>query len=207
MKRLLKRIAKVLVKLLLKGLATLLPLALTFAVLWWLGSTAEATLAPPLKRWLPGGTYVPGMGVLAGLCVALLAGILTRTFMARWLIARGERVVRQIPLVKTVYGAFKDVLQLIAADEPRNQLSQVVLFSIGSSDAKLLGFLTRDGVAELGDSGKDVVAVYVPMSYMLGGVTMLVPRTSVQRIRMSVEDALRFAVTAGLSGRPEVDAT
>lgn len=206
MTRLLRRVAKGIVRLLLKGLATLLPLALTFAVLWWLCSTAEATLAPAIQRWLPEGRYVPGMGVAAGLLTALVAGILTRTFVARQLIRGGEKLMRRIPLVKTLYGAFKDVLQLIAVDDQKRGMSQVVLFSIGTSDARLLGFLTRDGIAELGDPGKDLIAVYVPMSYMLGGVTVLVPRTRVQRIRMSVEDALRFAVTAGLSGRAEPDA-
>lgn len=202
----LKRVVKGIVRLLLKGLATLLPLALTFAVLWWLGSTAEATLAPPLQRWLPEGRYVPGMGVAAGLVTALVAGILARTFVARQLIRGGEKLVRRIPLVKTLYSAFKDVLQLIAVDDQKNRMSQVVLFSIGPSEARLLGFLTRDGVAELGAAGKDLIAVYVPMSYTLGGVTLLVPKARVERIKMSVEDALRFAVTAGLSGRPEIDA-
>ena len=48
--------------------------------------------------------------------------------------------------------------------------------------------------------GEGHCAVYVPISYQLGGYTIYLPRSRLTPINMSVEDALRFAITAGMSG-------
>jgi uncharacterized membrane protein len=65
----------------------------------------------------------------------------------------------------------------------------------------LIGFVTREDFTTLpaGLGGADVIAVYLPMSYQVGGYTVLLPRRLVEPVDMSVEDALRFAVTAGMS--------
>ena len=65
-----------------------------------------------------------------------------------------------------------------------------------------IGFLTRDAFDEHPEIGADKVAVYLPMSYQLGGFTVLVPADQVREVSMTVEEALRFCVTAGVS-RPE----
>ena len=66
-----------------------------------------------------------------------------------------------------------------------------------------LGILTRDSLADLpeGLAEEDAVAVYMPMSYQIGGYTAFVPRKLVEPVEMSVEDAMRFAVTAGMTTR------
>jgi uncharacterized membrane protein len=68
----------------------------------------------------------------------------------------------------------------------------------------VLGFVTREdfGTMPVGLGGPDVVAVYLPMSYQIGGYTVLLPRRLVEPVDMSVEDALRFTVTAGMSQIP-----
>jgi uncharacterized membrane protein len=45
--------------------------------------------------------------------------------------------------------------------------------------------------------------VYLPMSYMIGGYTMLVPREKTRPCQMSMEEAMRFALTAGITGKNE----
>jgi uncharacterized membrane protein len=65
----------------------------------------------------------------------------------------------------------------------------------------LLGFVTRQDLSRLplGMEGRDTIAVYLPMSYQIGGYTLLLPRTMVEPVQMSMEDALRFTITAGMS--------
>ena len=64
------------------------------------------------------------------------------------------------------------------------------------------GFVTRQNLSDLPpEIGAEVdVAIYLPMSYMIGGYLVLVPSTAIQPIDMSVEDALRFTLTAGITG-------
>jgi uncharacterized membrane protein len=70
-------------------------------------------------------------------------------------------------------------------------------------DARLVGFLMREDLGELpSEAGGGRVAVYLPMSYQIGGYTVLVPPESVKPAGMSREEAMRFVLTAGLSSRP-----
>jgi uncharacterized membrane protein len=68
---------------------------------------------------------------------------------------------------------------------------------------RLVGFVT---VENLGDfqiaAEEDCVAVYLPMSYQIGGYTVFVPRKLLTPLDMSLEEAMRFVVTAGVSRTP-----
>lgn len=188
------------VRLCLKGLAAILPLGLTIYLLYWMGTSAEALLAPLLQWVLSEDVYVTGMGLVSGLLAVLMVGALMTTVLAKWMLGLGERLLDRIPVVKTIYGALKDTMALVGGDAKR-RLNQVVLVQVGQSEARMLGFLTRDGLDTLtGQDGKDVVAVYLPLAYQIGGFTVLIPRSQIQPVKLSAEDALRFAVTAGMSG-------
>lgn len=191
-------------RLFLKGLAAILPLGLTLYLLYWIGTTAESLLAPLIKRALPEDLYVPGLGLIAGLLFVFVVGAMMTTYVAKWFLALGERLLARIPGVKTVYSALKDTMKLLGGDRKKD-LNQVVLIRVGETDARMLGFMTRDNVDEIeGIDGEDIVAVYLPLAYQIGGFTVLVPRHSVTPVQMTGEDALRFSVTAGMSGLHEV---
>jgi uncharacterized membrane protein len=85
--------------------------------------------------------------------------------------------------------------------QPRKQgLQQVVLVRLGG-DLRVMGFVTRSDLTGLppGMSEPGNIAVYMPMSYQIGGYTALVPRSSVQPVDMTLEEAMRFTLTAGVS--------
>ena len=67
-------------------------------------------------------------------------------------------------------------------------------------DMRLLGFLTRSDFSDMpkGVGNEDEMAVYLPMSYQVGGYTVLIPRKRVTPVPMSREEAMRFVLTAGL---------
>lgn len=76
-----------------------------------------------------------------------------------------------------------------------------MLVSIG--EAKLLGFLTRERIQDIlglsAEEGDDIVAIYLPLSYQIGGYTLYLPRSKVEPVPMSMEDAMRRVLTAELS--------
>ena len=94
----------------------------------------------------------------------------------------------------------RDLLELFQSD-PSKRLRKVVRVKLPNSPLCLIGFITREDFTGLppGLGGPDIVAVYCPMSYMIGGFTLFVPRAQLEPLDMSFEDAMRFAVTAGLS--------
>jgi uncharacterized membrane protein len=102
----------------------------------------------------------------------------------------------EIPLVRSVYSAMRDLLGMFAGHE--ESAMQVVAVSL-PGNMRLLGFITRTDFADLpGIAGADEVAVYLPMSYQLGGYTLFVPKSAVTPVEMSREDAMKFILTAGL---------
>ncbi|HEU0223933.1 MAG TPA: DUF502 domain-containing protein [Steroidobacteraceae bacterium] len=184
----------------LRGLVVVLPIGLTVWLLWWLGSSAESLLRQPILLFLPEHYYVPGMGIVAGLVLLLAAGTMVNALIVRQLLASWEAFLERIPVVKTIYGAFRDFTKLLPAGGRRSDLKRVVLANFG--DARLVGFVTRDDASELGivPRADDLVAVYFPMSYQIGGYTVLLPRDRVAPLDMSVETAMRLVLTGGLSG-------
>jgi len=185
----------------LAGLAALLPAVVTLWLAIWLIVTAESGLGWVARWVIPDDYYIPGTGVVLAIALVFAIGLLTRTEPIRQLFGLGGAIMDRIPLVKTVYGAFRDLMQFIAGDK-RNQFDKVVMVRPGPDpDIELIGFVTREdfsGVPE-GIGGEDRVAVYMPMSYQVGGYTLFLPRERVRPVDISMEDAMRMALTAGMS--------
>jgi uncharacterized membrane protein len=189
---------KRLTNILMKGLAAVLPIGLTVYVIWWLADRAEGLMRGLILAVIPPSAYHPGMGILAGLGLLFVAGTLVNAYIVRRALALWEDLLGRIPLVKTVYGAFRDVTRLLPSEESRRDLKSVVIWRVG--DARMLGFITRDALPEFKAhaGADDLVAVYFPLSYMLGGCTLYVPRHALEPIDMPVEAAMRMALTGGM---------
>jgi uncharacterized membrane protein len=192
---------KMVTRMFLKGLAAVLPITVTLYVLYWLGSTAESLLGRGLKMLIPGSLYWPGMGVVAGLVLVFVIGILMNAWLFRKAFRWGERLLERIPLVKALYGSVRDLMGFFSGSD-KKAMRKAVMVNVGNPSLRLIGFITREDFSDLpaGIGDDDTVAVYLPMSYQIGGFTTMVPRSAVQPIDMSVEQAMRFAVTAGMSG-------
>lgn len=190
---------KAVTKLFLKGLAAVLPITVTIYVLYWLGGTAELLLGHGLKLLIPDSLYWPGMGVVAGLVLVFVIGVLMNAWLFRKVFRWGERLLERIPLVKALYGSVRDLMGFFSGSDQK-AMRKTVVVAVGSTPLRLIGFITREDFAGLptGIGDDDTVAVYLPMSYQIGGFTTMVPRTAVQPIDMTIEQAMRFAVTAGM---------
>lgn len=185
-----------LAKLFLRGLVAILPLALTGYLAFAAVVAGETLLRKLLLLFLPEPSYWPGMGFLLSVALVLLIGLLMYSFVVRRIYARFTALLERIPVVKSIYGMLADVVRLFASAE--RPFRRVVLVT-HSDGIEQLGFLTREDFADMPDVGGGKVAVYLPMSYQLGGFTWIVPRSRVREVAMSVEDALRFCVTAGVA--------
>jgi len=189
----------------LKGLVAVLPVTLTVYLVYWLGSTAESILSGPLRALLPEDWYWPGLGLVVGFLLVLLVGVLVNAYVVRYLLRIGESFLARIPIVKTIFGAFKDITQFLPAGGKERDLKRVVLWRFGS--AHLVGFVTEEHISPrlFGGNADGIVAVYFPMSYQIGGYTVLLPKSRVEPLDMSVEAAMRFTLTAGMSGGKSPD--
>jgi len=184
---------------LLKGLVTILPIGLTVYFVYWLGITTETLLSKPIK-WVVGANYWPGMGLVTGFLLLFVVGLAVNAFLVRRLLGMGEELLMRVPVVKTVYSAIRDMTRLVNTDKKKGDLDRVVTLDIGFG--KMIGFVTQEHANTLGiGGGDDLVAVYLPMSYQIGGYTVYLPRSRVSETDLSVEQAMRIALTGGVRGK------
>lgn len=185
---------------LMRGLVVVLPIALTLWLLWWLGTSVEALLHRAIVLVVPEHLYRPGMGIVAAVALLIAAGVLVNAFIVRRLLAAWESLMERIPIVKSIYGAVRDFAEFLPASGERRELRRVVMARLG--DARLIGFVTRDDAGELGlgPGVEGSAAVYFPMSYQIGGYTLLLPRDRLEPLDLPVETAMRLVLTGGMSG-------
>lgn len=183
----------------LTGLFTMLPIMITLAVVLWLVGVAETLLGGFIRALVPSNAYLPGMGLVVSLLLIFMVGLLTQAVFFREVVAWVEEQLERIPLIKTLYSAVKDLTGFFSKRDER-RFSKVVLVQMPDVPVRMLGFITVEDLAGAG-LGNDVdsVAVYLPMSYQIGGYTVLLPRSYLTPVDMSMEDAMRFLITAGMS--------
>ncbi len=183
----------------LRGLGVVLPVALTVWILVWLAQAAETMLQPMFMLMLPEQYYLPGLGVVLGVLIIYAAGVLVQLFVINKIWEALQGLFERIPLVKTVYSAISDFFDFFS--RPRSDDgSTVVSVDIGG-DALLIGFITADAPSSLNIPGTtgERVAVYLPLSYQIGGYTLLVARDRVTPLEIGVEEAMRMVLTAGIA--------
>jgi len=189
-------------KLFLKGLAVVIPVVMTIAILAWLASGAEQLLGDLLARILPPGWYLPGMGLVPGVALIVLVGLLSHILILQKLFEYWEGVFRRLPLIKTIYTAIKDFMGYFSPGQEQ-RFSKVVLVQPPGQAFQMLGFVTRETFRDLPfrPDAENPVAVYCPMSYQIGGYTLFLPRACLKPVDMPFEDAMRLAVTGGITQR------
>jgi len=178
---------KLLVRYFLRGCLVTAPLGITVYIVWFVLSTVDRFLPFP----------IPGLGLVVTLALITLVGVLTSNVVGRSVIELADSLLGKLPLVKLVYTSIKDLVSAFVGDKKRFDKPVAVMISPGTG-ARVLGFVTRDGLARLGMP--DMVAVYFPQSYNFAGYLMLVPRANVEPLDLPPAEVMTFIVSGGVSG-------
>ncbi|MEZ5549603.1 MAG: DUF502 domain-containing protein [Pseudomonadales bacterium] len=185
----------------LRGLGVVLPLVVTVWVIVWLATGTEAMLHTLFLLVLPADYYLPGLGLLLGVSFIYLCGLLVGLLPIRNFWDYVESWLQRIPLFKTIYRAISDFTDFFSTP-PAPGDSKVVSVDMGEG-SRLIGFVTDHDpkLDRLIEDPIERIAVYLPMSYMIGGYTLLVPRARVTELPIGVEEAMRLVLTAGIQKR------
>ena len=178
------------------GLLTVLPIVITVYFTLWILGVLEKFFGKQVMWLIPDEWYRTGMGIAMAVVIVFLVGLLMSDLLFRRAFRWAERALLTVPLVRSVYAALRDLLGLF--QHHKEPALQVVAVELGG--ARLLGFVTRSEFADLpaGIAREGDVAVYLPMSYQIGGYTVMVPQSAVTPVEMSREDAMKWVLTAGL---------
>ena len=187
-------------RVILKGLAVVIPLLVTVYIIAWLVTSLESWCHSLLRLVVPDRYYIPGLGFLVGVLGVALIGLLFQTWLFRKAWHAIEQGLHRVPVVKSIYGAVKDFMSFMDRSAT-DQAKKVVTVQLPGSSIRLIGFVTREDFSDLpeGIGGPETIAVYLPMSYQLGGFTIMLPREDVERVDLSIEEAMRFALTGAMT--------
>lgn len=184
-------------KIFISGLVAFLPIALSIYVITAGISLVENLFGNFLRQVLPDGTYIPGFGFLATLAFILTLGFLVDNFVTAAFFRRVQEKLREVPLIRTVYSPLRDLMNLFAKGQQQQTMQKVVLVHFAKSHS-VLGLVTRESFNDLEIKmllPGDRIAVYIPMSYGLGGYTVLVNKSDVEAVDMPIEKAMSLALT------------
>lgn len=182
--------------LVIKGLLTILPFVITIYLLTWLINTTETLLSP----LIPDAYYFPGLGIGLALLVLASIGVIVNLYVIKLIIEKANSLFDRVPLIKTVFGAIKDAVDLFQVKQEQNTKKAVSVEV--SEGVNLIGFITGDSVAEVLYPGQNKTAVYVPFSYQIGGYTLYLDAEKITELSIDVQTAMRIAVTGGNSIKP-----
>lgn len=203
----------------LRGLAAILPVAATAYILWWFLTGAESLMQDLLSMILESEEqrdpktgeivkqvkdvyHFPGLGIAAGIVLTLFVGLLLNNFLVRRLHDWAISLLERLPLVKTIYRMVKDMVSFFANTD-REEAQEVVMVQATEAGPEMIGFLTCPDTTDLpeGIADEEKVGVFLPMSYQMGGFLVFVPRSRVRKVDMSMEEALRFSLAAGITSK------
>lgn len=196
----------------LAGVLVTVPFGLTFLILYKLGawivsllSAAPARLIGSYLAELPGGLYEAALfliGLLGTLLVVLFIGAVARNFIGRKLVGFGEAIITKIPLSRTIYVATKQVINTLFVGTGIKNLKRVALLEFPRKGVYSIGFIT--GSLEAGvhqnQSDKRLLSVFVPTTpNPTTGYYVMLPEDDVKELSMTIEEAFKIIMSAGLA--------
>lgn len=186
-------------KIFVSGFKAFIPIALTIAIMIWLFVTLETFFGQVLKKFVPPEYYFPGLGILFAIAIIFVLGIFVNAWIIRRVYRFMEHIVKKIPVVKTIYIATTEFIAYF--DQEKQKAQQTVL--INTELGAMIGLITRDELEKLklGVDTKGMVMVYLPFSYTIGGITVMMPKKDLIPLDMPVDKAMSLMITAAMLGK------
>jgi uncharacterized membrane protein len=183
------------------GVLVWLPILATIWVVSFLLRLMDQTLLllpPSYRPQALVGFALPGLGAVLAFIVLLLTGLLVTNLIGRRLIVWGEEFLNHIPVVRTVYGGVKSFTESVFSQS--NAFRKVVMIEYPRTGAWSIGFMTAEDVPEVSEKlGVPHAAVYLSVALnATAGYLVMVPRSEVVDLDMSVDAAMKMIITCGV---------
>lgn len=188
------------------GILLIAPISITLYIAWIVVNFVDqwvARLLPPAynpNHYLP--FNIPGLGLVLVLIVLIFVGWLAAGMLGRFFLRASEGVLNRMPVVRSVYGAVKQIFETILA-ERANAFSKVVLVQFPREGMWRIGFVTGvipGNVQDVAEGG--VLNVFIPNSpNVTAGFLVLIPPKEIVHVDLTPEEALKLIVSGGIAGR------
>lgn len=184
---------------LLAGIIVVVPIAGTIFILHWLFFSIDGLLAPLVEAIF--GRNIVGVGFIMMLIVVYLAGIIGANVIGKRIIRRSELFLAAVPMVRSIYNTFKQVLESVMLPT-KGGFKEVVLVEFPRLGMRTVGFVTN---RVKDNAGRDYVNVYIPTTpNPTSGYLEIIPADEVTPTGWSVEDAVKIVISGGMISPPVI---
>lgn len=187
----------------LTGLVIAAPIGITVYLIGWFIELVDYWFTPLIPTGYHPDNYlpfsIPGLGLLIAFVVLTLLGALTANFLGRRILAFGERLVDRTPVVRNIYNAIKQIFETVISQSSAS-FKEVGLIEYPRKGLYALVFVTTQTRGEIKQkAGQDMVSVFLPTTpNPTSGFLLFVPRADIQILDMTVEEAAKLVISAGL---------
>lgn len=196
----------------LTGLIIAGPLGITAYLTWSIIQWVDGWMKPLIPHAYNPDTYlpfpVPGVGLIVAFLALVLIGFLTANIAGKTLVSYGELLLGRMPVVRNLYSGLKQIFETVLA-ERSNSFKKAAIIPYPRPGLWAIVFIATEARGEvahhLADVGADVTAVFLPTTpNPTSGFLLYVPKNEIIELDMSVEDAAKLVISAGLVS-PEYD--
>jgi uncharacterized membrane protein len=188
----------------LTGIVVAAPIGITIYLTWAFVHWVDSRVKPLIPQVYNPDNYlpfsVPGVGLLFAILILTLLGFLTASLLGRTLVGYGESLLDRMPLVRNLYRGLKQLFQTVLSQTSRS-FQKVALVEYPTKGVWRVGFVTTAARGEIPQrlTGEDAIAVFIPNTpNVTAGFLVFVPRRDAMILDMSVEEAAKMIISAGL---------
>ena len=185
------------------GILVTAPVTMTFYVAYeifvWVDKWSRALIPPKVaaRDIIP---YIPGIGIVLLITLLIIIGMFTTGFIGKFFVRLGDFIVSKMPLVSSIYSLLKQLFETVLS--PKSQsFKEAVLLEYPRKGIWIIGFLAGSATGELVQKipEKNMLSIFIPTTpNPTSGFLILVPQKDIIKLKMSVEDALKYVVSCGI---------
>lgn len=180
----------------LRGLAIIIPVAITIWVLWFIFQFIDG-IASPLYRQI--GLNIPGLGFVTAILLILLLGTFSRYIAVKFFFRTLERIFLNLPLARSVYSGVRELIHAFSPERKNRTFREVCLIEYPGEGLYSLAFITNEQEIVSEDGTSHFANVYIPLPpNPTSGVLTLVNKNRLIPISISVEEGLKLVLSAGI---------
>ncbi|MEQ9039680.1 MAG: DUF502 domain-containing protein [Silicimonas sp.] len=189
----------------LTGLVVIAPIGLTLWLIWTVAGWVDSWVLPFVPVWLRPDQYVGlnirGIGVIVFLIFTIIVGWMAKGLIGRSLIHWAEGVVQNLPVVRSVYNGLKQIAETVFA-QSETSFDKACLVEYPRKGIWAIAFMSTSAKGEVSNKipgDGDKTAVFLPTTpNPTSGFLLFLPKADVIELNMSVEDAAKLVISAGL---------
>ena len=190
----------------LTGLVVIAPIGLTVWLMWTVAGWVDSWVLPMVPaRWQPEqyiGINLRGVGVIFFLIFTVIIGWGAKGLIGRSLLRWGERVVDRMPVVRSIYNGLKQIAETVLSTSDEAKFDRACILEYPRKGIKAIGFVStpaKGEIAGFSEEGDPLISVFLPTTpNPTSGFLLLVPNSELTYLDMSVEDAAKLIISAGL---------